>query len=382
MHMETRPYWLNRIQRAWKQKSVIWLNGVRRVGKTTLCQSLPALEYFDCELPKIRRLLEEPESFFKSLSTSKPIVLDEIHRLPNPSEPLKIAADHFSQHRVIATGSSTLAAGGKFRDTLTDRKTNLWLTPVLLLELPTFHQKSLNRRMLHGGLPGFLLAPEHPEKNFQDWLDDFWAKDVQELFRLERRHSFLKFTELLLQQSGGIFEATSFAGPCEVSRTTIQNYLSVLEATYVAHILRPFNTRKTNEIVAAPKVYGFDTGFVCFFKGWAPLRADDHGLLWEHLVLNELYGCQQQRAIHYWRDKRGHEVDFVVAKHGKDPIAIECKMKAGQVNIENFKSFRANHPRGENYVVSWDQERSQSRQYGELTVEFVSIEQLISRISP
>lgn len=379
--MENRPFWLNQIHQAWKERSVIWLNGVRRVGKTTLCKSLPTHEYFDCELPKIRRLLEDPEAFFKSVSTAKPIVLDEIHRLPNPSEVLKIAADHFPKHRVIATGSSTLAASGKFRDTLTDRKTNLWLTPILLLELQTFHQKNLNRRMLHGGLPGFLLAPQLPEKNYQDWLDDFWAKDVQELFRLERRYSFLKFTELLLQQSSGIFEAASFAGPCEVSRTTIQNYLSVLEATHVAYILRPFNTRKTNEILAAPKVYGFDTGFVCFFKGWDFLRSDDHGLLWEHLVLNELYGCTQRKTIHYWRNKQGHEMDFVIAKRGKDPIAIECKFKAGEINIEKFRSFRTYYPKGENFVVSWNQERSYSRQYGELAIEFVSMEKLLSRIS-
>ncbi len=380
LRMDERTFWLDLIHQAWKKKSVIWLNGVRRVGKTTLCKSLSIYECFDCELPKVRRLFEDAEAFFNSLSFDKPIVLDEIHRLPNPSEVLKIASDHFPKHRVIATGSSTLAASGKFRDTLTDRKTNLWLTPVLLTELQTFHQNNLHRRMLHGGLPAFLLATELPENNYQDWVDDFWAKDVQELFRLERRYSFLRFMELLLQQSSGIFEATSFAAPCEVSRTTIQNYLSVLEATYVAHVLRPFNTRKTNEILSAPKVYGFDTGFVCFFKGWDSLRSDDHGLLWEHLVLNELYGCIQRRNIHYWRNKQGYEIDFVIAKRGKSPIAIECKIKPGEVDIANFRSFRLNYPRGENYVVSWNQERSYSRQYGEITIEFLSIDKLLSRV--
>jgi hypothetical protein len=63
-------------------------------------------------------------------------------------------------------------------------------------------------------------------------MDSYWAKDIQELFRVERRASFLKFAELLLLQSGGMFEATSFAKPCEVSRTTISNYLAVLESTY------------------------------------------------------------------------------------------------------------------------------------------------------
>ena len=59
-------------------------------------------------------------------------------------------------------------------------------------------------------------------------MDSYWAKDIQELFRLERRSSFQKFLELLLAQSGGLFEATAFAGPCEVSRPTIFNYLKVM----------------------------------------------------------------------------------------------------------------------------------------------------------
>ena len=60
-------------------------------------------------------------------------------------------------------------------------------------------------------------------------MDAYWAKDIQELFRLERRASFQRFVELLMAQSCGIFEATRFAAPCEVSRTTITNYLAVLE---------------------------------------------------------------------------------------------------------------------------------------------------------
>ena len=103
-------------------------------------------------------------------------------------------------------------------------------------------------------------------------MDAYWAKDVQELFRLERRSSFQKFTELLMTQSGGLFEASRFAARCEVSRTTIGNYLKVLEATFVAHVIRPFSTHRPTEIVSAPKVYGFDTGFVAYYRGWQDLH--------------------------------------------------------------------------------------------------------------
>lgn len=256
--MKIRTFWRDRIEEAWTRRSVLWLSGVRRVGKTTLCHSLPKVEYFDCELPRVRTMMEDPQAFLSGLK-GKRVVLDEIHRLGNPSQLLKIAADHYRDVRIMATGSSTLGASAKFRDTLAGRKAELWLTPMITPDLTAFGNLDLPHRFLHGGLPSFFLAEEPPERDFQEWMDAYWAKDIQELFRLERRHSFQKFIELLLTNSGGIFEATRYARPCEVSRTTITNYLAVLEATFVAHVVRPFSTRRSTEIISAPKVYGFDT---------------------------------------------------------------------------------------------------------------------------
>ena len=59
--MVKRRFWLNLIEQAWREKPVVWLAGVRRVGKTCLCQSLPDVEYFDCELPRVRRMMEDPQ---------------------------------------------------------------------------------------------------------------------------------------------------------------------------------------------------------------------------------------------------------------------------------------------------------------------------------
>ncbi len=220
--MKRRLFWLKRIEAHWRRRSVVWMSGVRRVGKTCLAQSLPDIEYFDCELPRVRRAMDDAEEFLAGLRGRR-VVLDEIHRLTNPSELLKIAADHFPSVKVLATGSSTLGAAAKFRDTLAGRKAELWLTPMTLADLEDFGRTDLRHRLLHGGLPPFFLSDELPEREFQEWMDGYWAKDIQELFRLERRHSFQKFFELLMAQSGGMFEATRFAGPCEVSRTTIMN---------------------------------------------------------------------------------------------------------------------------------------------------------------
>jgi predicted AAA+ superfamily ATPase len=348
--------------------------------KATLCQSLPNIEYFDCELPRVRRMLVDPQSFLERLPGRR-IVLDEVHRLAKPSELLKIAADHYRTVQVVATGSSTLGASTKFRDTLAGRKRDIWLTPMCLRDLEDAKLPDLRRRFLRGGLPPFLL-PEHlPERDFQEWMDTFWAKDIQELFRLERRDSFQRLTELILAQGGGIFEATRFARSCEVSRPTIANYLRVLEATFVAHIIRPYSTRRPNEIVAAPKVYGFDTGFACYYHGWQELREDDWRVMWEHFVLNELMARTQNRDVAYWRDKRGHEVDFVLARRRHKPLAIECNWSADNFDPANLRAFRQQHIEGENVVVAQDVERAFSRTFGNLRVRFVSLEDFANSVA-
>ncbi|MDA0348983.1 MAG: AAA family ATPase, partial [Verrucomicrobia bacterium] len=235
-HMVKRAYWIDRVESCWNERSIVWLSGVRRSGKTMLCHSLKDVDYFDCELPRVRRQMEDPEEFLASVNGRR-VALDEIHRLNNPSELLKIAADHFPETKILATGSSTLGASAKFKDTLAGRKRDIWLSPMILEDWEAFENLGWDHRFIRGGLPPFYLAKEYPEKDYQEWMDAYWAKDIQELFRVERRASFFRFFELLIQQSGGMFEASSLASPTGVSRPTLSNYLQILEETYVFFVL-------------------------------------------------------------------------------------------------------------------------------------------------
>lgn len=378
--MFPRPYWMDRIERAWRGRSVIWLKGVRRVGKTVLARSVAGGEYLDCELPRVRRDLEDPEAFLRSVD-GRILILDEVHRLDRPSELLKIAADHFPDIRVLATGSSSLTATAKFADALAGRKTEIWLTPMILDDLSTSGIPDLDRRLLRGGLPPLFLADEIPELEFQEWLDAFWAKDILELFRLRQRAPFMRFLELLMIGSGGMFEATRFARPCEVSRTTITNYLHVLETTLVAYVVRPFASNPRAEIVSAPKVYGFDTGFVAYFRGWNQLRSSDRGALWEHVVLNELLARRPAGArVQYWRSKHGNEIDFVLQRRGGDPIALECKWSVSRLEARNFRAFRGHYPRGQNFLVASDVDRPMKQTVAGIEVDVVGLPHLLQQL--
>ncbi|MGA2546526.1 MAG: ATP-binding protein [Rectinemataceae bacterium] len=373
--MIQRLWWQNRLEELWHKKNVVWLSGVRRVGKTELCRSIPGSRFLDCELPSTRRELEDPEAFLKSAGEGI-LVLDEIHRLGDPALILKIAADHFPKLRIVATGSSTLGASAKFRDSLAGRKAELMLTPLCEKDEAFPGYADRNRRFLNGGLPGFFLSETRDDREYSEWMEAFWARDILELFRLERRSSFLKFAELLLAQSGGRFEASSFAAPCAVSRPTIMNYLSILESTYLVHVIRPYHGASAAEITSTPLVYAFDTGFIAWAQGLHEMPAKDRGFFWEHLVLNELMAALQSRDIGTWRDRQQREVDFIWAPRGRAPVAIEVKWTAAAFEPRGMRAFRAIHPGSPNIVVAADIVEAYTREVGGLKVTWCPISRL------
>ena len=101
----------------------------------------------------------------------------------------------------------------------------------------------------------------------------------------------------------------------------------------------------------------------------------------EHFLLNEMMARMQTRDICYWRDKRGHEIDFVLANRGRNPIAIECTWSADRFDPANFEAFRYLHPDGENVVLAADIKRSSGHSYGPLKVTFESLESFASRMA-
>lgn len=352
MFMIRRPQWLRRVQRAWARRPIVWLSGVRRVGKTTLARMVPDVVYLNCDLPSTARTLRDPELFLTGRKPGAVLVLDEVHRLPDPSLLLKIAADEFPHLRILATGSSTLAATGRFTDSLTGRKLAVHLCPVLWEECgELFGIADFDRRLLHGGLPELLLAETRSPGLYAEWIDSFYARDILDLFKVRNRQGFLSLFRLLMRWSGGQTDYSRLSRLTELSRPTVKTYMEALAIAHAVHLLRPFRGGGGGEIVSRPKCYAFDTGFVTFEKGWNRIREDDRGLLWEHLVLDSLRFRHLDENIFYWRDKAGREVDFVVRRSEGRLDTFECKMNSDDVEARAVQAFRHRYPLGRDYVV-------------------------------
>ncbi len=366
--MIERPFWVGRIEAAWKEVPIAWLSGVRRVGKTTLAEALgkERVLWVNCDLPAAEDMVRDPALFYRDCH--KPvIVFDEIHQLRDPSRVLKIGADLFPQLKILATGSSTLAASKKFRDTLTGRKRQVHLTPVLISELGAFGVK-LPKRLLHGGLPPALLADAKQPAFHREWMDSFFARDIQRLFGFRDINRFNGLFEYVLRQSGGQLEVTKTAAALGITRPTVESHLQALEITHAITLVRPFHGGGQKELVKQPKVYGFDTGFVSFARGWEPLRPDDCGSLWEHLVLEHLQAHWPDTPPRYWRDKAGNEIDFVLPRNRDTVDVIECKWNPQAFDASALSVFRSYYPKGRNSLVTPQEGPAYSKQFGKLEV--------------
>jgi len=370
--MINRPFWLNQLDRAWEKRLLLWLSGVRRSGKTTLCKMVPGATYLNCDLPSVRRQLENPEYMYGNLSTGSTVIFDEIHRVQNPSLVLKIGTDEFPGLKILATGSSTLAATKKFRDTLTGRKMQLFLPPVLWNECKDdFSIQDLNRRLYHGGLPEFLLSNTKQGELFSEWIDSYYARDIQELFNVRNRTGFLNLMNLLFMQSGGMLEITSLANESGLSRPTVMAHIEALAVAHAIYLVQPFFGGGRKEIVKRPKSYAFDTGFVTHIKGWNEIRETDLGLLWEHLVLDMLRVAFGK--VYYWLDKEKNEIDFIVREQDDTIHTIECKINPDKYLNKATQKFRAFYPKGRNLCFSPHIKTPYQLNFGNIEVEFLSV---------
>ncbi len=369
-----RPYWIDQVQRAWKKRPLVWLHGARRVGKTTIAKMLELDVYMNCDLPSVARRLQDPESFYDSLGDHSVVIFDEIHRLNDPSNILKIGTDEYPGIRILATGSSTLGATSKFRDSLTGRKTSLYLPPAIWQETKAvFGVQDLDKRLLQGGLPECLLSGEKDPAFFAEWIDSFFARDIQELFDVRNREGYIRLMHLLYLSSGNMIELSSLAKSSGLSRPTVSSYIESLRIANNIFLLSPFHGGGKRELTRRPKCYAFDTGMVTFIKGWNEIREEDRGVLWEHLVLDMMRSLYPGAKIGYWRDKSDREIDFVIPRAQNEVDIFECKINPDHFSASSMKVFRESYPNGRNICVCPYINKKYTIKIKGMSVEFTSI---------
>ncbi|MDP2862234.1 MAG: ATP-binding protein [Desulfobacterales bacterium] len=373
--------------------NVVVLHGARQVGKTHILYWLKeylekngsSTYYIDLEDSRMTKMIDLgvqefiahlKEEGLRAHGKNKVYVfIDEIQYLNNPSEFLKLIADHHKNIKLIVSGSSSFEIKSKFKDSLVGRTVNfeifnLSFEEFLLFkeyyfdksqkitEMKTNELKSLFKSyVLYGGYPKIALTEEIDLKSkyLQQIIDTYVKKDIRDLAQVKDIEKFNKLTEVLASQSGQMLNIAELSNTCRIAKQTIEKYLFILENTYIIKLVKPFYKNIRSELFKTPKVFFYDSGLVQML--WLrTLQKEIIGPVFETSVYGELVKKYGRENIYYWRTKDKKEIDFIL-KDKERITPIEVKINFGKAHLRNIKYFTENYQNDKFYVVGLEGEK-------------------------
>jgi predicted AAA+ superfamily ATPase len=317
---------------------IVTLTGPRQSGKTTLAQTaFPDLPYVNFERPDQRALFaEDPQGFLAGFAQGA--VFDEIQWVPEICSWLQDLVDRDpTPGRFVLTGSQNFSLTNQVTQSLAGRTAVLELLPFAIGELETGNHLAddLDTVLWTGGYPPLHDRGLRPDRWQADYLATYLERDLRQLAAIQDLSLFQRFLKLAAGCVGQLFVASRLAGDVGVDQKTIERWVSLLEASYVATRVQPFHTNLRKRMTRSPKFYFLDTGLVCHLLGiHTPEQLAPHplrGAIFENWVASELLKETTNRGrradLAFWRTYDGQEVDFL-REDGDVIELIECK--AGQ----------------------------------------------------
>ncbi|MEI6729486.1 MAG: ATP-binding protein [bacterium] len=351
--------------------NILVLHGARQVGKSSILKYLQSEltsknkpnHYLDLEDSRNLDLLNGGvDTFLQYLgeigfnlnqiqeSNQRLFVfIDEIQYLQNPSSFLKLIVDHHKYIQLIVSGSSSFAIKSKFKDSLVGRTIEFVIYNLSFEEYLEFKgfkydlenlktSKSIDEvvqkyydYIYYGGYPKVVLTDDIKikERILLQIVDTYVRRDIMEFTRIGEISKFNNLIKLLAEQSGQLLNVSKLASLCSLSRQTVENYLFLLENTYIIKLLSPFSSSRGVEISKASKIYFYDTGLMQAIR-YKSLSKNVLGNSFETSIFAELVKKYDIAEINFWRTKSENEVDFIL--NNKEVLPLEVKL--------NFKQFR------------------------------------------
>ncbi len=345
----------NILNEALKISPSVLLSGARQVGKSTLCLSLDR-EYrvFD-NLMQREAAKNDPEGYIASLP--KPITIDEIQKVPEVLEGIKIDVDtNRVNGNFLLTGSANVLDMKKAKDTLAGRIIEIPMYPLSQKEL--YHKPNENlidllftkgiaglktakmnyndvlKGILNGGYPEILKidSPRGKSLWFNAYISTYIERDIRDVGELRDISAFIRFYNIIAPRSCGLVNKSDLANDANLSEQTVNNYLSMLEMIYQISLLPPYASNVSKRFIKSSKLFMTDSGIFCHLLGISStdelLNSTHKGDVVETFVYAELLKhlgySQIQAKIYHYRTNDKKEIDFILEK-GNKIFAVEVK---------------------------------------------------------
>jgi len=330
--MITRAIEENIKKELFQQKTIVIL-GARQVGKSTLLKKLFAnhkdVLWLDAENPDVHLIFENTnakrlELFFE---TNQIIIIDEAQKINNIGSKLKLITDYLPHLQVIATGSSSFELRNKLNEPLTGRKFEHHLFPVSFIEMKNHiglleEIRMLPHRLVYGYYPEVVTTQNTEEKILRLIADSYLYKDILLFNGIRKPEKMLALLKVLAWQIGSEVNYNELGRTIGLKNETIEDYIHILEQSFVIYRLNAFHTNQRNEIKKGKKIYFYDLGIRnAIINDFSPFETrKDKGHLFENFVVNELMKKnkyeEKYEEFYFWRTTEQQEIDLIVEKNG------------------------------------------------------------------
>lgn len=365
----------NKLLKALDVSPVVFLNGPRQAGKSTLVQAIAKKEYpaeyvtFD-STTQMAAAANAPESYLKERKGA--LIIDEVQLVPEIFRALKVVVDELRQEhgsklkgRFLLTGPANIMAIPKLSDPLVGRMNVLTLYPISSAEClggnGDFIERLFNKDFKTGTakhkLSDVIRAATYPEISGVDvherttWFDGYLTtilqRDVRALAEIEKLSSFPNLLRILANRSGGLVNDADIARDAGLNAVTSRNYKTLLKMLFLTFELAPWYRNIGKRLVKSPKGYMTDTLLLCHLLQYElsdleKTRPELFGHVLENFVATELLKLMTFRDdkmdLFHFRTSDNKEVDFVLEKPNGQLAAVEVK-KSDSVSKSDFKGL-------------------------------------------
>ena len=301
---------------------VVTIEGPRQSGKTTLARAVfPSYSYANLEDVSARQLAEkDPRGFFERFKP--PAIIDEIQRVPELLSAIQSEVDRLGGNgHFILTGSHQPRLKEGIAQSLAGRTALLTLLPLSIRELRCSGiTLSRDEYIFKGFLPAIYDREQNPNDAYEAYYRTYVEKDVRQLINVSHQNEFELFVRLLAGRVGQVVNLEGMAGEVGVSSTTLKEWLSVLEASFIVFKLPPYYNNFGKRFVKSPKIYFTDVGLAAHLleitEPSQVMRDPLAGGLFENLVVVEALKTRLNSgwrpSLYYIRGKAGLEIDLVL----------------------------------------------------------------------
>src|ERR1017187_6221429 len=353
-----------RLLAALRDTPVVFVQGPRQAGKTTLVQSLKDdghdAAYFTFDDAAVLAAAQgDADSFVANLPQK--VVLRAIKRSVAPRR---------QPGRFLLTGSANPLVLPKASESLVGRMEVLSLSPFSQGEIdgqpehfvdacfarsfsPGNYRDSgwpgLTERIARGGYPEITTRPAGARREawFGSYVTTILERDIRDIANVQGLREMPKLLRLAAARASGLLNFAELARDAALPQTTLQRYWALFEATFLVRGLPAWTANLGTRLVKSPKVMLGDTGLLCYLLGldaeWLQGDAMMAGAVLEAFVGTELAKqitwSETRISMFHYRTHTQREVDFVLEDAAGRLVGIEVK-KSASPSAGDFKGLR------------------------------------------